>query len=72
MNDDLRIMLLAVDGGFIGYYKDGGRWKDVNIYWLEKLGLKEYLLPILESHNIHAMREYLMQRNIIRRLYSNV
>ena len=52
MNDLLRTMLLAVDGGFIGYYKDGGKWKDVNIYWLDKLGLTDYLLPILESHNM--------------------
>ena len=58
MNDLLRTMLLAVDGGFVGYYKNGGKWKDVNIYWLDKLGLTEYLLPILESHNMEYFKDF--------------
>ena len=58
MNDLLRTMLLAVDGGFVGYYKNGGKWKDVNIYWLDKLGLTEYLLPILESHNMKYFQDF--------------
>jgi hypothetical protein len=49
MNEELKTMLLAVDGGFIGYYKHGGRYSNINLYWLDKLGLTEYLVPILEK-----------------------
>lgn len=68
MNETLRTVMLCVDGFYIGYYKDGGRWKDVNIWWLEKLGLKEYLLPILEAHDkqyfIDFIAKYQLQEKI--------
>lgn len=51
MNETLRTVLCAVDGFYIGYYNKGGKYKDVNLWWLDKLGLTEYLLPILEEHD---------------------
>ena len=64
MNDMLRTTALAIDGGYIGYYKDGGRWKDVNLYWLDKLGLTEYLLPILEKHDIKYFQDFSADYNL--------
>ena len=64
MNEKLRTMLIAVDGGFIGYYKDGGKWKDVNLYWLDKLGLTEYLLPILEEHNMKYFQDFSVENGL--------
>ena len=40
-----------MDGFYIGYYNKGAKYKDVNLWWLDKLGLTEYLLPILEEHD---------------------
>lgn len=71
MNDTLKTMLLAVDGGFIGYYKNCGRWKDVNIYWLEKLGLAEYLLPILESHNMEYFKDFSVEHSLHDKIFIN-
>lgn len=71
MNETLRTMLLAVDGGFIGYYKDGGRWKDVNLYWLKKLGLSEYLVPILEAHNMKYFQDFTVEHNLKDKIFIN-
>jgi hypothetical protein len=71
MNDLLKTMLLAVDGGFIGYYKNNGRWKDVNIYWLNKLGLSEYLLPILESHNMEYFKNFGVEHCLHDKIFIN-
>lgn len=57
MSDIQKELLIAVDGGFIGYYKNGGRWKDVNIYWLKQLGLADYLIPILEEKSMKYFQE---------------
>lgn len=51
LNEIALTALLCIDGWYIGYYKDNGRWKDINIFWYEALGMKEILLPILEAHD---------------------
>lgn len=71
MNDLLRTMLLAVDGGYIGYYKNDGKWKDINIYWLDKLGLTEYLLPILESHNMEYFKDFGVEHSLHDKIFIN-
>lgn len=71
MNDTLKTMLLAVDGGFIGYYKNGGKWKDVNLYWLDKLGLTEYLLPILESHDMKYFQDFAVEHSLHDKIFIN-
>lgn len=58
MDEKLRNLLLTVDSGYIGFFKDGGRWKDVNLYWLKKLGLSEYLVPILEKHDMKYFQDF--------------
>ena len=45
------ITLLCIDGWYRGYYNKGGKYKDINIHWMDELGMTDYLLPILESHN---------------------
>lgn len=58
MDEEQKTLLIAVDGGFIGYYRNNGRWKDVNLYWLDKLGLTEYLVPILEKHDMKYFQDF--------------
>ncbi len=43
--------LLCIDGWYIGYYNKGGRYKDINIYWYEMLGMDQYLLPLLQEYD---------------------
>lgn len=68
MDDTLRTILLCTDGFYIGYYKDGGKWRDVNLFWLDQLGLTDYLLPILEKHDkqyfIDFIKEYQLEEKV--------
>ena len=64
MNEELRTMLLAVDGGFIGYYNKGGKYSHINLYWLEKLGLTEYLVPILEKHDMKYFQDFSVENGL--------
>lgn len=71
MNEKLRTMLLAVDGGFIGYYNKGGRYSYVNTYWIEKLGLTEYLLPILEKHDMEYFQKFSVENGLYDKITIN-
>lgn len=51
--------LLCIDGWFIGYYNKGGRYKDINIYWYEMLGMDKYLLPLLENNDNQYFRDHI-------------
>lgn len=57
--------LLCVDGWYIGYYNKGGRYKDINIYWYEMLGMEKYLLPILQERDnqyfVDHMKKYKLE-----------
>lgn len=64
MNEELRTMLLAVDGGFIGYYNKGGKYSHINLYWLKKLGLTEYLVPILEKHDMKYFQDFSVENGL--------
>lgn len=71
MNDTLLELLCAVDGGFIGYYKNGGMWKDVNIFWLKKLGLEKYLLPVLESRDMEYFQNFSAEYGLHDKIFIN-
>lgn len=71
MSDEQKLCLIAIDGGYIGYYKDGGRWKNVNIYWLKKLGLDGYLLPILEEHDMQFFIDFISDYGLREKIFIN-
>ena len=64
MSEELRTILLAVDGGFRGYYNQNGKYAYVNLYWLEKLGLTEYLVPILENHDMKYFQDFSVEHGL--------
>ena len=64
MSEELRTMILAVDGGFIGYYNKGGKYSHINVYWLEQLGLTEYLLPILKEHDMKYFQDFSVEHGL--------
>lgn len=58
MDEKLKTMLLAVDGAYIGFYKCGGKYANVNYYWMELLGLTEYLEPIIKKHDMEYFQNF--------------
>lgn len=64
MNEELRTILLAVDGGYRGYYNQNGKYAHINLYWLEKLGLTEYLVPILEKHDMKYFQDFSVENGL--------
>ncbi|MCD8297675.1 MAG: hypothetical protein LUC88_08895 [Prevotella sp.] len=51
LSDTEKEMILVLDKFYLGYYRYDGAFRNINIDWLEKLGLKEILLPVLENHS---------------------
>lgn len=51
LSDIEKEFMIAMDGFFIGYYGKNGAFKDINIYWIDLLGLKDILLPVLQKHD---------------------
>lgn len=43
--------LCAIDKFYLGYYRNNGAFKHINLKWLELLGMREVLEPILEKHD---------------------
>lgn len=63
--------LLYIDGWYIGYYNKGGAYKDINILWYENLGMKEYLLPILEQHDAQYFIDFGRQYHLNEEIHIN-
>ncbi|MGN0394244.1 MAG: hypothetical protein ACI4EF_02680 [Coprococcus sp.] len=61
--------LCAIDAFYVGYYKDNGAYKHINIEWLEYLGLKEALLPVLEKHNADYFIELLLNYQLNEKIF---
>ena len=61
LSEKLRTALIAVDGFYIGYYNKGGKYRNINLWWLDKLGLTDYLLPILEKHDMQYFRDFILE-----------
>lgn len=70
-SDEQKFALLAIDSGYVGYYKDGGRWKDVNVFWLQKLGLDKCLLPILDSHDMQFFIDFISDYGLREKIFIN-
>lgn len=56
--------LLTIDGWYQGYYNCNGKYKSVNEYWLEELGITKYLLPILQEHDKNYFENFKRLHNI--------
>ena len=44
--------LIAIDGFYIGWYRENGAFRHINQYWLDALELSEDLKPILEKRDM--------------------
>ena len=61
--------ILAMDGFYIGYYKDNGKYKDINISWLRELGIEKELLPVLESHDMQFFIDLIAKYQLTEKIY---
>jgi hypothetical protein len=60
--------LLCVDGFYIGCYKSGGLYADINYKWFRRLGLYEYLKPIIDAHDAKFFQDRIDRLQINRKI----
>jgi hypothetical protein len=69
LSDEFIKLLIAIDGGYIGWFKDNGRWRDVHIKWLKDMDMyrvldvlensvKDDYINILNEYNLNAKLRY--------------
>ena len=61
--------LLCIDVWYKGYYNKGGKYKDINIYWMDELGMTDYLLPILEAHDNQYFIDFMKRFHLNEEIY---
>ena len=61
--------ILAMDGFYIGYYKDNGKYRDINISWLRELGIEKELLPVLEKHDMQFFIDLIAKYQLTEKIY---
>lgn len=64
-----KAFLCAIDSAYVGFYRSNGRFKDINIKWLEMLGLKEMLLPMYESHDMQYFIDLIADYQLKEKIY---
>lgn len=64
MSELQKAYLLAIDSFYIGYYNNGGKYRHINIDWLDRLGVKDALLPVLENHDIQYFSNLLLEEQL--------
>lgn len=62
-------IILALDSFYIGYYKENGAFRSINMFWLEKLELKEMLLPTLEKKNMQYFQDLISDYQLNERIF---
>ena len=60
--------LLAIDGFYIGWYRNNGKYKDINEYWLDVLELDD-LKPILEKRDMQYFIDLIANYRLNEKIY---
>ena len=61
--------LIAIDGFYIGWYKQNGAFRNVNQYWLDMLEISEDLIPILEKRNMQYFIDLIAKYQLNEKIY---
>lgn len=69
MTEEQWIELLCLDGFYSGYFNADGKYRDVNLYWFDLLGISDYVLPILQSYDADTFSSYIQQNNLTEHIY---
>lgn len=63
--------LIAIDGFYIGWYKENGAFRAVNQYWLDVLELTEDLTPVLKKRNMQYFIDLIEKYQLNEKIYIN-
>ena len=58
-----KLYALAIDAFYKGWYNKGGKYKDINKYWLNLFGLDDYA-EILDSHSMEFFDNYIFEKQL--------
>ena len=61
--------LIAIDGFYIGWYKDNGAFRNINKFWLDMFELTEQLTPILEKRSMNYFRDLIQNYQLNEKIY---
>lgn len=61
--------ILAIDGFYIGFYKDNGKYRNINVEWLRELGIEKELLPVLEAHDMQFFIDLIAKYQLTEKIY---
>lgn len=63
--------LIAIDSFYVGYYRNNGAFRRINVNWLKLLGLDKVLLPILEKRNMQYFIDLISNYQLTEKIYIN-
>lgn len=61
--------LLAIDGFYIGWYRNNGKYRDINKYWLDVLELTDELTPILDKRDMQYFMDLIATYQLNEKIY---
>ena len=61
--------MIAIDGFYIGWYRNNGKYRDINEYWLDALELDEQLTPVLEKRDIQYFIDLIGKYQLNEKIY---
>ena len=61
--------LIAIDGFYIGYYRDNGKYKDINLLWLDTLEIYKDVVPVLEKHDMQYFVDLIREHQLNEKIY---
>lgn len=63
--------IIAIDGFYIGWYRENGKYRHINQFWLDMLEISEDLTPILEKRNLQYFIDLTAKWQLKEKIYIN-
>ena len=68
--EDGKLMLMAIDSSYLGYYDYKGRFRETQCNWLEKMGMEE-IIRLQERHTLMDFEEVQRRYNSSKKILLN-
>lgn len=62
-------MILAIDGFYIGWYKNDGFYRKVNQFWLDELEIADIFTPVLENKSMNYFTSIVSKYQLMEKIY---
>lgn len=69
LDNNILSALLCVDSWYVGFYKNNGKYRDINMHWFEMLGYKDYVLPLLNAKNNQYFKDFALDNSLNAKIY---